>query len=82
MCVGGGGLIAGNAIAAGAVRPEIEIVGVEAALFPSMYHAVRGETGTCGGQTLAEGIAVKTAGDLTVPIVKALVSEIISCVTR
>ncbi|MGI9419322.1 MAG: threonine ammonia-lyase [Geminicoccaceae bacterium] len=75
--IGGGGLIAGNAIAAKDVRPEIEVVGVEAALFPSMYHAVRGETGVCGGQTLAEGIAVKAAGELTVPIVKALVSEII-----
>lgn len=75
--IGGGGLIAGSAIAAKSVRPEIEIVGVEASLFPSMYHAVRGETGVCGGQTLAEGIAVKTAGELTVPIVKALVSEII-----
>ncbi|MCG8558320.1 MAG: threonine ammonia-lyase [Hyphomicrobiales bacterium] len=75
--IGGGGLIAGSAIAAKAVRPEIEIVGVEAALFPSMYHAVRGETGECGGQTLAEGIAVKMPGELTVPIVKALVSEIV-----
>lgn len=75
--IGGGGLIAGNAIAAKAHSSEIEIIGVEAALYPSMYHAIRGEEAECGGQTLAEGIAVKNAGRLTTPVVEALVSEII-----
>ena len=74
--IGGGGLIAGCTIAAKALKPHIEIVGVEAGLFPSMYHAVRGEEAVCGGQTLAEGIAVKTAGTLTMPVVKDLVSDI------
>jgi len=75
--IGGGGLIAGCALAAKALKPEIEIIGVEADLFPSMFHGVRGEQPTCGGQTLAEGIAVKAAGELTLPIVRDLVSDII-----
>ncbi len=75
--IGGGGLIAGCALAAKALKPEIEIIGVEAALFPSMYHGIRGEDPVCGGQTLAEGIAVKAAGALTLPVVKDLVSDII-----
>jgi len=75
--IGGGGLISGSAIAAKVLKPEIEVIGVEAASFPSMYHGIRGETAVCGGQTLAEGIAVKTAGELTLPIVKDLVSDII-----
>ena len=75
--IGGGGLIAGIATAAKALNPEIEIIGVEAASYPSMYHGLRGEEPVCGGQTLAEGIAVKAAGALTLPIVKDLVSDII-----
>jgi threonine dehydratase len=75
--VGGGGLIAGCALAAKALKPDIEIIGVEAAMFPSMYHGIRGEEPVCGGHTLAEGIAVKAAGALTLPVVKDLVSDII-----
>jgi threonine dehydratase len=75
--IGGGGLIAGCAIAAKAIKPDIEIIGVEASLFPSMYHGIRGEKPVCGGQTLAEGIAVKAAGDLTLPVVQDLVSDIL-----
>jgi len=75
--VGGGGLIAGCAIAAKNLRRDIEIVGVEAKLYPSMHHAIQGEEPSCGGQTLAEGIAVKAAGSLTLPIVKDLVSDIV-----
>lgn len=75
--IGGGGLIAGCAIAAKAIKPDIEIIGVEAELFPSMYHGIRGEEAVCGGQTLAEGIAVKAAGVLTLPIVRDLVSDIV-----
>jgi threonine dehydratase len=75
--VGGGGLIAGCAVAAKALKPDIEIIGVEATQFPSMYHSIRGEEPVCGGHTLAEGIAVKMAGSLTLPIVKACVSDII-----
>jgi threonine dehydratase len=75
--IGGGGLIAGNAIAARGVSPKIEIVGTEAALYPSMWNALRGEERPIGGPTLAEGIAVKTVGTLTLPIVRELVSAIV-----
>ena len=75
--VGGGGLIAGNAVAARALRPSIEIVGAEAAMYPSFWDALTGEQRPCGGATLAEGIAVKNVGKLTLPIVRALVSEIV-----
>ncbi len=75
--IGGGGLIAGNAVAARAVKPSIEIVGAEAALYPSFWNALRGEARPLGGATLAEGIAVKNVGALTLPIVRELVSEIV-----
>ncbi len=75
--IGGGGLIAGNAIAARGKKPNIEIVGVECALYPSMANAVTGASRPIGGPTLAEGIAVKNVGELTRPIVQALVSDIL-----
>src|SRR6266446_6851123 len=75
--IGGGGLIAGNAVAARAVRPAIEIVGAEAELYPSFWNALHGENRPCGGPTLAEGIAVRNVGVLTLPIVRDLVSEIV-----
>jgi threonine dehydratase len=75
--IGGGGLIAGNAIAARAVRPAIEIIGVECALYPSMWNAVHSRNKPCGGATLAEGIAVSRAGKLALPVVRELVREII-----
>jgi threonine dehydratase len=75
--IGGGGLIAGNAVAARAIKPGIEIVGAEAALYPSMWNAIAGDQRPIGGPTLAEGIAVKNVGKLTLPIVRDLVSEIV-----
>lgn len=75
--IGGGGLIAGNAIAARARRPTIEIIGAEAALYPSVWNAMTGETRPLGGPTLAEGIAVKNVGKLTMPIIRDLVSKIV-----
>ena len=75
--IGGGGLIAGNAIAARAIKPSIQIVGVECALYPSMWNAMQGEDRPCGGATLAEGIAVSKAGKMAFPIVRELVGEII-----
>jgi threonine dehydratase len=75
--IGGGGLIAGNAIAARAVKPSIEIVGVECALYPSMWNAIHGAARSCGGATLAEGIAVSKAGALTLPVARELVRDII-----
>ncbi|MGD9512105.1 MAG: threonine ammonia-lyase [Geminicoccaceae bacterium] len=75
--VGGGGLIGGMAIAARALRPGIEIVGVEAALYPSVYRRLHGLPALAGGPTIAEGIAVKEPGDLTYPLIEALVSELL-----
>jgi len=75
--IGGGGLITGCAIAARAKRPGIEIVGVEATLFPSMWNALHQGHKPCGGATLAEGIAVGNVGKLTLPVVRDLVADII-----
>lgn len=74
--IGGGGLISGIAAAVKALQPSLEIVGVEAALFPSMLQALRGEPIEAGGTTLADGIAVKTPGALTREMVRALVDDI------
>jgi threonine dehydratase len=76
--IGGGGLISGIAVAAKALKPSIEIIGVEAALYPSFRNAIRGENRPIGGATLAEGIAVKTVGQLPLPIVRDLVSDIVA----
>ena len=74
--IGGGGLISGIATAARAIKPGIEIYGVEAAMFPSMYQSLQGLPMQAGGRTIADGIAVKTPGKLTRPIVAELVKEI------
>ena len=75
--VGGGGLIAGCAIAAKAVNPGIEIIGVETERYPSMSEALRGAPATSGGVTIAEGIAVARPGTHTLPVVRELVSEVL-----
>ena len=75
--IGGGGLIAGNAIAAHAIKPSIEIVGAEAALYPSVWNALHNEHKAIGGPTLAEGIAVKNVGKLTLPVIRELVADVI-----
>jgi threonine dehydratase len=75
--IGGGGLFAGMAVAAKAVRPDIVLYGVEAALYPSFVNAIDGGDRPVGGPTLAEGIAVKTVGRLTLPIVRDLAQDIL-----
>ena len=75
--IGGGGLIAGMAVAARAIKPDIEIVGVQAELYPSMAAKLKGETRVCDGDSLAEGIAVKYPGELTFAVVKALVDDVL-----
>jgi threonine dehydratase len=75
--VGGGGLIAGMATAAKALHPEIEIYGVEAALYPAMREALAGRPNTAQGFTIAEGIAVKAPGRNTLPIIAELVEEVL-----
>ena len=73
--VGGGGLISGIAVAAKALRPDIEIIGVEAESFPSMTAALGGEQAQCGGRTIGEGIAVKNVTARTRDIVRAHVDD-------
>jgi threonine dehydratase len=75
--IGGGGLISGMAIASKALRPDIQVIGVQAQLYPSMYNLIKGESLPMRGDTLAEGIAVKAPGVLTAPIVRALVDDIL-----
>lgn len=76
--IGGGGLIAGMATAAKAMKPDIQMIGVEASMYPCMYKAVKGmENSVMGGATIAEGIAVKTAGTITAAIVRELVDDIL-----
>jgi len=74
--IGGGGLVSGMAIAAKALRPQIQIIGAEASLYPSMYNALKSAHLPVSGDTLAEGIAVKHPGELTEPIAHALLDDI------
>ncbi len=76
--IGGGGLMAGIAIIARELNPDIKLVGVESALWPSMTLAINSDfSSECGGETLAEGIAVKSPGTVTKPIIQELVDEIL-----
>ena len=77
--VGGGGLVSGVAVAAGALKPGIEIFGVQSELYPAMRDVLRGAlpASHATAQTVAEGIAVKSPGAITTPIVKALAADIL-----
>jgi threonine dehydratase len=75
--VGGGGMIAGIAVAAKALKPTIEIVGVETSGFPAVHCALHGRAATFAGSTIAEGIAVKEPGVLTLPIIRAHVADVL-----
>jgi len=75
--IGGGGLISGMAVVAAAADHPIEVVGVEAELYPSMYNRINGTQYPCAGDTLAEGIAVKEPGGITSAMVRELVNEIV-----
>jgi threonine dehydratase len=75
--IGGGGLISGMAIAARHVKPSIRIIGVQAALYPSMHNAIKGTSLPMRGDTLAEGIAVKAPGRISTEVVRALVDDIV-----
>ena len=77
--IGGGGLIAGCSVAAKAMKPDIRIFGVEAAMYPSFSARRRGETAKCGGQTIAEGIAIKAVGDIPFAIADPLVEDVLVC---
>jgi threonine dehydratase len=75
--IGGGGLIAGMAIAARALNPQLAIYGVEARLYPAMRNLLKGETLPCAGQTIADGIAVKDPGLIARDIIAELVTDIL-----
>ncbi|WP_354308715.1 threonine ammonia-lyase [Sphingomonas trueperi] len=75
--IGGGGLISGAAVVAKAQDRPIEVLGVQAELYPSMYNRVHHTEMPCAGDTLAEGIAVKYPGTITAKIVEALVDDIV-----
>ncbi len=77
IAVGGGGLIAGMATAAKAIKPGIEIVGVQAARFPSTFNAFKGTHHPQGTNTIAEGIAVGTPGVIPQAIMARLVDDML-----
>jgi threonine dehydratase len=75
--VGGGGLLAGIAQAVRSLKPTVELIGAETALFPSMRNRLTGERHPIGGRTVAEGIAVSQAGRLTASVIKKHVRDIV-----
>src|SRR6476620_2413150 len=75
--IGGGGLMSGVSISARSIKPDIELIGVEAELYPSMKCAIQHCKMPLGGDTLAEGIAVKQPGELTSRILKDLANEVV-----
>jgi threonine dehydratase len=75
--IGGGGLIAGMAVAAKSINPDIRIMGVEPAMYPSFTARMRGMNTNSGGQTIAEGIAVKQVGDRAYSIARPLVEDVL-----
>jgi len=80
--VGGGGLFSGMGVAARAMKPDIQLIGVQAELYPSMYSHIRGADLACDGDTLAEGIAVKQPGLLTRRFVERLANDMLLVTER
>ena len=77
IAVGGGGLIAGIAVAAKAIKPSIDIVGVQTSRFPGMVNAIKGTQHPQGSSTIADGIAVGTPGVIATAVIKDLVSDML-----
>ncbi|NEX94835.1 threonine ammonia-lyase [Caulobacter sp. 17J65-9] len=75
--IGGGGLIAGIASAVKALKPGIKVYGVEAAMYPSFVARRKGEKPKCGGQTIAEGIAIKAVGEIPFAVADPLIDEVL-----
>jgi threonine dehydratase len=75
--IGGAGLISGVATAAKAIKPDVKIIGLEPAMYPSFSGRISNRPFKSGGQTIAEGIAVKQVGDLTFAIARPLVDEVL-----
>jgi len=80
--IGGGGLFSGMATAARALKPDIQLIGVQAELYPSMYDYVKGANLPCNGDTLAEGIAVKEPGLLTRRFVAEMANDVVLVTER
>lgn len=77
VAIGGGGMISGVATAARALRPGIEVVGVQTERFPAVWNAAHGERRECAQATIADGIAVKSPGALTVPLILERVNDVL-----
>ena len=77
VAVGGGGLISGIAVAAKALKPDIEVIGVQTLRFPNMFNAIKHAALPQGGSTIAEGIAVGTPGKVTQEIVARYVDDMV-----
>ena len=77
IAIGGGGLISGIATAARALRPDIQIVGVQTERFPAAWNSVHGGDRTCAQATIADGIGVKAPGALTLPLIRSLVDDVV-----
>jgi threonine dehydratase len=77
VAVGGGGLISGMATAARALRPGIQVFGVQTERFPPVWSAMHGEPRDCGQATIADGIAVKSPGELTLPLIRERVDDVL-----
>lgn len=75
--IGGGGLLSGMGTAARGINPDIELVGVQAELYPSMYALLNNKQMPCEGDTLAEGIAVKVPGEFTSKVIRDIVDDIV-----
>jgi threonine dehydratase len=75
--VGGGGLMSGMGTAARGLRNDVQLVGVQAQLYPSMYNRLRGEHLPTSGDTIAEGIAVKEPGRITAAILERIADDMV-----
>ncbi len=77
VAIGGGGLISGMAAAAKALKPGLQVIGVQTERFPAAWNAVHQGQRESGQATIADGIAVKSPGALTLPIIRALVDDVL-----
>ncbi len=77
VAVGGGGLISGMATAARALRPDMQVIGVQTERFPAVWNLLHGESRDCAQATIADGIAVKSPGALTLPLIRQQVQDML-----
>ncbi|MFT3666835.1 threonine ammonia-lyase [Piscinibacter sp.] len=77
VAIGGGGLISGIATAAKALRPGIQVVGVQTERFPAAWNAAHGGARESAQATIADGIAVRAPGALTLPLIRERVDDVL-----